>query len=316
MRASARACYRWSKDGGKFLKELTIFLALVALLLTSCGRADPAPAQTAAADRRSSIVPADTIDSVPPYTGTDGRGIPNYARREFTAEERAMLRDAYGVEDPSHLYVSDSTDDGLLKYDPQIKPCRTCYVNSYRIGFISIRRRGESWEQLERRVRGMSPSSFPSAARTATTSLAALDPDIRADVEHMLADARARGFVLRVVATYRSPEREAFLMAAGHGNTHTLTSLHSYGRAIDIAVGDGNLSHAATRRQWIAFRRWVTRYKQDEFRILGTPDKSWDWAHVEIPSPEIGFESIDAALARARSCRSSGRCDFAPHLAR
>lgn len=298
------------------MKGLTIFLVLIAFLLTGCSRANPASAQSSAADRRSIIAAADTTDSVPPYTGTDARGIPNYARRAFTPEERAILRNVYGVENPSHLYVSDSTDDGLLKYDPRLKSCRACYVNSYRIGFISIRRPGESWDQLERRLRAMSPSSFPSAARTGTASLASLDPDIRSDVEHMLADARAQGFVLRIAATYRSPEREAFLMATSHGSTHTLTSLHSYGRALDLTIGDGNLSSAATRRQWIAFRWWVTRYKNDEFRILGTPDKSWDWAHVEIPSPAIGFESIDAALARARACRASGDCDFQPHLPR
>jgi hypothetical protein len=264
---------------------------------------------------------------LPPYTGTNARGIPRYARRTFTDEERRVLRDVYGVEDPNRLYVSDSTEDGLLKYDTRVKRCRTCYVNSYRIGFISVRRPGESWEQAERRVRAMRPRDFPAAARASSNrSTADLDPDIRADVERMLADARRAGFALRVVATYRSPEHEAYLMAGGGGRTHTLTSLHSYGRAIDVVVGDGNLRRRATRAQWIAFRRWVTKYKGDDFRILGTPERTWDWRHVEMPTASIGFRTIEAALARARACAGSAEtasgspsdtvspCDFAPHL--
>jgi hypothetical protein len=45
---------------------------------------------------------------LPPYTGTDARGIPHYARRTFTEEERQLLREVYGVEDPRRLYVSES----------------------------------------------------------------------------------------------------------------------------------------------------------------------------------------------------------------
>jgi Bacterial protein of unknown function (DUF882) len=263
--------------------------------------------------------------TLPPYTGTDARGVPRYARRTFTDEERQLLRDIYGIEDPSRLYVSDSTEDGLLKYDTRVKRCRTCYVNSYRVGFISVRRPGESWEQVERRVRAMRPRDFPAAARAAGhRSVADLDPDIRDDVERMLADARRAGFAVRVVATYRSPEHEAYLMAIGGGRTLTLTSLHSYGRAIDVVVGDGNLNRKATRAQWVAFRRWVTRYKGDDFRILGTPERTWDWRHVEMPTAAVGFRTIEAALARARACagaaasgslrRSVSPCDFAPHL--
>jgi hypothetical protein len=253
---------------------------------------------------------------LPPYTGTDARGVPRYARRAFTDEERQLLRDRYGIEDPSRLYVSDSTEDGLLKYDTRVKRCRTCYVNSYRVGFISVRRPGESWEEVERRVRAMGRRDFGAVGRaTGHTSTAALDPAIRAGVERMLADARRAGFAVRVVATYRSPEHEAYLMAMGGGRTYTLTSLHSYGRAIDVVVGDGNLGRRATRREWVAFRRWVTAYKGGDFRILGTPARTWDWRHVEMPTASVGFRTIEAALARARACGGPA-CDFAPQLPR
>ena len=254
----------------------------------------------------------------PPYTGHGPAGIPRYAQGTFTATERALLRTKYGIEDPNRLYVSDSTEEGLLKYDTKAKTCSTCYVNTYRVGFTSVRRSGETWEEVERRVRAMRPGDFSRAAHVGSTSTADLDPAIRSEVEHMLIDARRVGFRLRVIATYRSPEREALLMAVGRGQTHTLTSLHSYGRALDIVVGDGNLHHATTRASWIAFRRWVSTYDGDTFRILGTADSTWDWPHVEIPSAHIGFRTIEDALARARVCGDSSAapiaCDFVPHL--
>ncbi len=277
-----------------------------------CGNGNDAIA--ADAPHQAVATTAGDRDSIPPYTGTDERGIPNYTRRQFTGEERALLRKVYGVGEPSHLYISDSSADRLLKYDPKLKLCRTCYVNSYRIGFVSIRLPGESWEQLERRVRATPLSRFPNEAHRAMKSLKSLDPDIAGDVARMLADGRRAGFDVRVVASYRSPQREAFLMAQGGNRTHTLTSLHSYGRAIDLTLGDGNLARRATRERWIAFRRWVTHYKGDEFRILGTAAKTWDWTHVEMPSATIGFRSIEEALARARTCNASTSCDFQPHL--
>src|SRR5438105_268652 len=150
------------------------------------------------------------------YTGEGPDGIPHYVRREFSAAERSLLRRAYGIEDPNRLYVSDSTEDGLLKYDTKAKTCATCYVDSYRIGFISVRRPGETWEDAERRVRSMRLRDFPASAHVGSTSTSDLDPAIRDEVERMLADARRAGFALRVSATYRSPEREAYIMAEGH----------------------------------------------------------------------------------------------------
>jgi len=241
--------------------------------------------------------------------------IPSYTTRQFTPDERALLRRVYGIEDPSRLYLLDESDEGVLKYDTKRKTCPSCLVDSYRIGFESVRRPGESWEEVERRVKTTPLKAFPDSAHVGSTSLAALDPAVRGDVERMLADARAAGFDLHVVATYRSPVREAYLMRQGQ-RTYTLTSLHSYGRAVDIVVGDARLKRPATRKQWVDFREWVSAYHNGEFRILGTPDKSWDWRHVEVPSPDIGFRSIDAALDRARVCSAPGStvpCDFKPN---
>jgi hypothetical protein len=269
-------------------------------------------------------LPVDTVgqDSTQAaaYEGVDARGIPHYASVVLSSADADVLQRAYGVEDPHRLYVSDSTEEGILKYDTQRKRCLTCYVNSYRIGYVSVRRPGESWDQAERRVRATTPTYFTGGATPSSTSTADLDPDVRPLAEAMLRDARAAGYRLRVTATYRSPLREAYLMAEGRGRTHTLTSNHSYGRALDIVVGDGDRANARTRRDWIAFRRWVTRYRTpsgESFRVLGRLDHTWDWPHIELPSSTIGFGSIDKAIARARTCLATGAavpCNFPPHL--
>jgi hypothetical protein len=215
------------------------------------------------------------------------------------------------------MYLSDSTADGVLKYDPELKPCSSCYVDSFRLGYISVRKPGESWDDLERRVRGMRRSIFAPSSLVSTSSLTALDPDIQDEVKEMLDAARRSGFDLHVLTTYRSPQFEALLMAEGRGRTYTLTSLHSYGRALDIRVGDGNLNRRATRVEWIAFRRWVTHYRGNDFRVLGAPDHTWDWPHIELPSDKIGFRSIEQALAAGEACLSGGArraCEFAPQL--
>ena len=270
---------------------------------------------------RSSPLPPHTF-SVPAsaYTGTDSKGIPRYATLRVSPEDSVILRRVYGIEDPRRLYVSDSTPQGLLKYDTQTKRCRACYVNSYRVGYVSVRKPGESWEQAERRVHSTRAEIRAGHPRAASHSIADLDPRVVPLVAAMLSAARTAGFTVRVTTTYRSPLREALLMAEGHGSTHTLTSNHSYGRAVDISVDDGIRSHASTRRDWVAFRRWVTRYPTpptESFYIIGAPDSTWDWAHIGIPSARIGFRSIPDALARARACitpSSTTVCDFQPEL--
>jgi hypothetical protein len=262
---------------------------------------------------------SDNVDAAA-YEGVDARGIPHYATVAISSADSLALWRAYGIEDPHRLYVSDSTEEGILKYDTQRKRCLTCYVNSYRVGYVSVRRAGESWEQTERRVRATPARAFTGNANPSSTSTTDLDPDVRPLVNAMLVAANAAGFRLHVTATYRSPLREAFLMAQGRGGTHTLTSNHSYGRALDIVVDDGNTSNRRTREHWIAFRRWVTHYRAptgESFRVLGRLDHTWDWAHVELPSSTIGFDTIDEAIVRARACLAQNAtipCNFPPHL--
>ncbi len=271
-------------------------------------------------------VPAHAAMSVLPdtnsteYEGTGPHGIPHYAiNYPFSSEDRELLRRAYGIADPHRLYLSDSTDDAILKYDTSVKRRLGCIVNSYRVGFVSVRRPGETWEEAERRVKRTPALEFTGHPHPASVAISYLDPEVRPEFERMLAAARARGFVLRVTATYRSPVREAFLMSEGGGRTHTLTSSHSYGRAIDVVVDDGNRSRSGTKADWIAFRRWVSHYSTtagERFRTLGQAGETWDWPHVELPTERVGFRSIEDAIARARTCLAPGAtlpCNFRPH---
>ena len=244
--------------------------------------------------------------------GTDSRGIPRYTHREFSSAERTLLRTAYGIEDPEGLYLSDSSDAAMVKFDTKAKRCRTCYVDSYRVGFLSLRLPGETWDGFEQRMRVKNTKTFSFGAQVMQTSLNRLDPEAQVAFRDLIDVGRRAGFRLKVVETYRSPEREAFLFAIGHGRTYTATSMHSYGRAVDITVGDGRADRRATRDEWVRFRRFVLTQTNGQFRLIGTVDRTWDWPHVELASPSLGFHSIDAALAFAARCTSDSARAHAP----
>jgi hypothetical protein len=234
------------------------------------------------------------------YAGRDAEGIPRYIQRPFSDRERRRLREHFGIEEPSRLYLSDTTAEAYLNYDTERDPGAGRLVRSYRVGAPSVRLPGETWEQLERRLATMRPTDFPASATVADTALASLDPEARPEFERMLAAARRAGHWVKVVETHRTPERQAYLLASAGGLTFTATSKHSSGRAVDVIVGDGNLKSRRTRTRWIAFRRWVTEYQDGRFRLIGLPEKSWDWPHIELPGP-LGYGSIEALLLAAQT---------------
>ncbi|HEY7505676.1 MAG TPA: hypothetical protein VH700_16375, partial [Gemmatimonadales bacterium] len=168
------------------------------------------------------------------------------------------------------------------------------------MGARSVRLAGETWEELERRLATLRRSDFSESARVADTALASLDPEARPEFERMLAAARRAGYRVRVTETPRSAERQAYLLVSGGGLTFTATSKHSSGRAVDVVVNEGNLKHRRTRARWIAFRRWVNEYEGGRFRLIGQPDKSWDWPPIELPGP-MGYGSIEALLLAAQT---------------
>jgi hypothetical protein len=117
----------------------------------------------------------------------------------------------------------------------------------------------------------------------------------------MLAAAGRAGFRVRVAETARLAERQAYLLSRGRGRTFTATSRHTEGWAVDVIVGDGNLRHRRTRHKWIAFRSWLMARSDGPWQIIGTPERSWDWAHIEINGGRTGFQSVEELLAEARS---------------
>ena len=257
-----------------------------------------------------------SVDSTS-YAGLGPNRVPHYAGNRFSAEERRLLRQEFGIERPELLYLSDSSRTRVLKYDSDQKRCAWCYVDTYAIGYVSLRQPGESWNDFYKRIRKMRPNQFPESAFEVSRSLDDLDPDARPAFDSLLAAGARAGFRLSVGETYRSPEREALLLDLGHGRTFTATSMHSYGRAIDIRVGDGNPNRAATRREWVAFRRLVLEANGGQFHILGAADVTWDWSHVDLPARTIGFHSISELLSAAQVCARAGTTDchtFPPHL--
>jgi len=238
----------------------------------------------------------------PPYTGYDARGVPHYARLALSSADSALLRAQFGVDDPGLLYVSDSTPGGYLKFDVSPDGGTHDYVDSYGIGFASVRHRGETWRAFDARIHHTPRSAFPANIMGRDRSLADLDPAVQPLFTRMVADAARAGFHLTVSESYRSPEREAFLLSLGKGRTYTATSLHSYGRAVDFLL-DGHVGPTRrTRAHWIAFRSWVLAY-DPRLSLLGTPSRTWDWAHVQV-AEGLGFRTVDQALAAARACAS------------
>jgi hypothetical protein len=104
-------------------------------------------------------------------------------------------------------------------------------------------------------------------------------------------------------------ERQAYLMTLGN-LTHTATSRHAEGYAVDAIVDDGDIRHAVTREHWVAFRRWIETTQRGVFRIIGAPDDSWDWPHIEYVGRRLpGFGSLDDLIDAAHWCDANRVAD-------
>jgi hypothetical protein len=243
------------------------------------------------------------------YAGRDEQGVPRYLDRAFIDDERRLLREQFGIEEPGRLYLSDTLPSASLTYDSDWDRGERDLVGSYRVGATSVRLPGETWEALERRLAATSPASFPAATRRPVRSLAALDSTVRPGFERLLQAARRAGFRVRVTESRRSPERQAYLLTLDGHLTHTATSRHADGFAVDVVVDDGNLRNPVTRKHWTAFRRWVLATRGAEFRLIGAPDRSWDWPHIESVDGPPAFRSVEELLAAARRCAAAGLAD-------
>ncbi len=242
--------------------------------------------------------------------------------------DRVLLRAVFGIDDPDRLFIDGSSADSVLRYHARPVACAraraaACRAVTVRVGLTSPRRAGETWDAFVGRVVRGGTGAWAAARNAYYTGLVSLDPEAARAFTRLVADARHAGFSVRVGETYRSPERQALLLARGDGRTQTATSVHAYGRAADLVVGDGRIDRPETARQWIAFRRWVVRYRAGIFRIVGAPDRTWDWPHVELASSPLGFRSVAALLAAARACRAvtpqdlvaaAARCTVTPTL--
>jgi len=229
--------------------------------------------------------------------------VPHYVGHAFTAEERELLSRAFGIGDPGRLYLNDSSATAALIWDLKPDSGRSDMEYSFKLGFVSLRRPGESLADYKKRMQA-DPSAFPPSAQVRDTALADLDPEVRPLFQGLVEAARARGFDVRVAETYRSPQRQGWLISRADGSTFSGTSIHTYGRAVDFVIDNGYGRTAHNRREYVAFRRFVLEYGKGRLRILGTPSDTWDWGHVEAPAPWLGYHSVEDALAAARTCVS------------
>jgi len=153
---------------------------ILAFLLTAtpaAGSAQAAAQATLAVATETGFAAATALLYPPDiYAGRDPDGVPYYVERPFSLDERRLLREHFGIEEPGQLYLSDSGPGAYLMYDTERDPGVGRLVRTYRMGAASIRRPGETWEQLERRLRTMRPGDFPAAVRRPNASLASLDP--------------------------------------------------------------------------------------------------------------------------------------------
>jgi hypothetical protein len=301
------------------LHALTLTLFLAAATDASAQMTSRFAASLAVAEPETGALaaPAITTSGAYPsalYAGRDERGVPRYIERRFTDEERDLLREQFGIEEPARLYLSDTLPNASLTYDSDWDQGERDLVGSYRVGAPSVRRPGETWEQLEQRLAVTSPKSFPDSARRADRSLAALDTSVRPAFSRLLRSARHAGFRVRVTETRRSVERQAYLLTLDGHLTHTATSRHADGLAMDVVVDDGNLANPITRKHWVAFRRWVLANHSSTVRLIGAPERSWDWPHLEAVAGPPAFRTIEEALAAARVCAETGIATCLPEV--
>ena len=280
--------------------------------------APPAPPPTPASTVSASPTPQ-TVDP------TDGSGMVRWvgrdADRTMRAEDRTLLRTVFGIDDVRRLFLPANAGGGL-RYASHPPGCpdegRTatfrgaCRVVGVRVGFPAPREPGETWDAYTGRVTHGGARSWAAGGHMAYSGLDALDPEARPAFERLITDARAAGFPVHVRETYRTPERQAFILARNDGRTTTATSAHSSGRAVDISVSGGR----ATHRTWVEFRRWVLEQQDGAFRLIGTPDRTWDWPHVEYvgahagdASASVPYPTVDALVAAARACRAATSSD-------
>jgi hypothetical protein len=293
---------------------------------SNAAASNAAASNAAAASAATAGAPAPPDPSRLAYAGHGRGGRPNYVRRAFTDDERRRLRAVFGIDDAGRLTLPDSGDDAVLRYDARPAGCAGgCPRYPARVGLASVREPGETWDAFAARVRHARRHDWQRAANRTYRTLAALDPEARAAFERLIADARRAGFTVRVQETYRSPERQALILSRGTGRTFTATSTHAYGRAADLVVDDGRIDRPATRRRWIAFRRWVRDYENGAFRLIGTIAGTWDWPHIEYrgaTSGPIGYRTVEELLTAGARCeaeaggdarRAAELCILRPH---
>lgn len=95
--------------------------------------------------------------------------------------------------------------------------------------------------------------------------------------------------LFKVFETYRHPQRQAEVLAAGHSKAGPFSSAHQYGLAVDF------VPFIAGRWSWDNSHDYEFLAKTAENMGLGVP-YDWDKVHVEHPDFTVIRQFVDRAL--------------------
>jgi hypothetical protein len=86
------------------------------------------------------------------------------------------------------------------------------------------------------------------------------------------------------------------------------TLLLAAGPVSGAAQATGGFTTAFAMATEAAVRAVTTRVypAADRFRLIGVPEESWDWPHIELPGP-LGYRSIEALLLAAQTAELGAR---------
>ncbi|MGN6111755.1 MAG: M15 family metallopeptidase [Luteimonas sp.] len=139
-----------------------------------------------------------------------------------------------------------------------------------------------------------------------------VDPQLLSALNGVYAQMRARGYTVMPVETFRSPERQARLLATGNGITTVgaMRSCHQYGLAVDSVVFRDGVPQYNMRDPWVmrGYQLFGELVMARGLEWGGSWSNPRDYGHVEkriecqaaIRSAPQYFASLNMRVAMAR----------------
>jgi uncharacterized protein YcbK (DUF882 family) len=116
-------------------------------------------------------------------------------------------------------------------------------------------------------------------------ALSYVDPDLLTKLNRVYAVMKAEGYTVMPVETFRSPERQAGLLASGAGVTTVgaMRSCHQYGLAVDSVVFRDGVPQFDLEDDWVmhGYERFGELVMAEGLEWGGTWTNPRDYGHVE-----------------------------------